>query len=503
MWKFTLRLLTVVSLTAGVSCTLEPWERKISDGLGNVNLDTSTANADAQDYFIFGLKLVISFWHDLAEESFRKAQQLDPAFAMAYWGEALCKKWFLWNSDFPDDANAILRRMDENNPTMNAHETMYIDAVRALFKNATDENIRQRDQDFSTKMASLVEAYPGDHVAAAYYSISLLELNKLDEARDVLTSLLKADPNHPAGLHFALHAFDFHQEGVAEKGLAAADRYPTIVSQASHGDHMPAHIYIRLGMWKEAVKVERVALKAGDDFTNERKNGSDSYDKWNRYHSLEYLQYYLLQQARFKEAAQLLERMRKVIQAKPDDLFFRQTWYRMAARQYLESRNYDVGPVIFDPPAYVPLESDMFWSSFTEAGYLQSRAMQAMKLKFANATQLTNDALSRIDALISATEPKASWDYVTKAVKILKLQLQAAREISGGKSPEALKLMQQATGIQDTMVLLPSSPTLLFIPTYEFYGDIMHEYGNEPATALYVQSQAMYPNRAAWSFKRI
>ncbi len=64
---------------------------------------------------------------------------------------------------------------------------------------------------------------------------------------------------------------------------------------ASHGDHMPAHIFIKLGMWKECVEADVLALDASVEFANKRKNGSMTYDYYNRYHSLEYLQYYLFQ----------------------------------------------------------------------------------------------------------------------------------------------------------------------------------------------------------------
>ncbi|XP_023933366.1 uncharacterized protein LOC106161164 [Lingula anatina] len=505
-------MLVLVSLLH-MSQGLEDWEEGIYDQLGSVSLPTSTQNADAQKYFIFGVKLVISFWHDLAEESFRKAQNLDPSFGMAYWGEALCKKWFLWNSEFPDDANAIFRRMDANNSVWNPREgtygpaprtpseDLYIDALRMLFRNASAGNLQQRNRLFADKMKLLYDRSLNDDVGASYYALALLEINRVDEARTVLDAVLQRSPNHPAGLHFSLHAFDFHHPGVAERGLAAAEKYPQVVKVASHGDHMPAHIFIRIGLWQEAVDADVLALKAGDDFANERKNGDITYDKWNRYHSLEYLQYYLLQQGRFTKAAEYMERMRSALQAVPDDLFFRQTWYRMIARQFLESRNYDdvqMTSLSFDQPAYVPLENDLFWSSYTEAGFLQARAMEAMKLNSSRASALADSAITRMDELISKTAETPAWSYVTKAIRILKLQLQATRESSDGRVTQALSLMRQAAAIQDTMVLLTTSPTLLFLPTYEFYGDLMLGSGDGAAAVpLYTRALKDYPNRTA------
>ncbi len=56
--------------------------------LGTINFPNS-GSAAAQPYFLEGVKFLHSFeWEDAAD-AFRKAQQADPGFALAYWGEAL------------------------------------------------------------------------------------------------------------------------------------------------------------------------------------------------------------------------------------------------------------------------------------------------------------------------------------------------------------------------------------------------------------------------------
>ncbi|MCE2983137.1 MAG: hypothetical protein LW832_06180 [Parachlamydia sp.] len=49
----------------------------------------TTDQPEAQDYFDQGLTLVYGFNHDAAYWSFKKAAQIDPKLAMAYWGMAL------------------------------------------------------------------------------------------------------------------------------------------------------------------------------------------------------------------------------------------------------------------------------------------------------------------------------------------------------------------------------------------------------------------------------
>ena len=67
-------------------------------GLGAVAFANS-GGAAAQAPFQRGLGFLHSFEYDQAAESFRAAQAADPAFAMAFWGEALTYCHLLWGED--------------------------------------------------------------------------------------------------------------------------------------------------------------------------------------------------------------------------------------------------------------------------------------------------------------------------------------------------------------------------------------------------------------------
>jgi len=58
-------------------------------GLGQHHHTISTKNPEAQRFFDQGLTLVFGFNHEEAERSFRRAAELDPESAMAFWGIAL------------------------------------------------------------------------------------------------------------------------------------------------------------------------------------------------------------------------------------------------------------------------------------------------------------------------------------------------------------------------------------------------------------------------------
>src|ERR1700681_4076212 len=61
----------------------------LMSGLGDLHHPVSTKNPQAQEFFDQGLRLIYAFNHDEAARSFRRAAELDPHLAMAWWGVAL------------------------------------------------------------------------------------------------------------------------------------------------------------------------------------------------------------------------------------------------------------------------------------------------------------------------------------------------------------------------------------------------------------------------------
>ncbi|NIP83335.1 MAG: hypothetical protein GWM90_30560, partial [Gemmatimonadetes bacterium] len=80
------------------------------DGLGAISFPNSGA-AEAQTPFIRGVLLLHSFEYDDAAEAFREAQEIDPDFAMAYWGEAMTYTHPVWNEKDVEAARAALARL--------------------------------------------------------------------------------------------------------------------------------------------------------------------------------------------------------------------------------------------------------------------------------------------------------------------------------------------------------------------------------------------------------
>ena len=63
--------------------------------------------------------------------------------------------------------------------------------------------------------------------------------------------MFKAQPAHPGLAHYLIHTNDVPQ--LAHLGLYAARRYAGIAPDVPHAQHMPSHIFTRLGLWDEDI----------------------------------------------------------------------------------------------------------------------------------------------------------------------------------------------------------------------------------------------------------
>src|SRR4051812_28908793 len=73
----------------GMSMAGKEQPATLMSGLGSFHHEVSTTKMEAQRFFDQGLTLVYAFNHEAAVRSFKRAAELDPQMAMAYWGIAL------------------------------------------------------------------------------------------------------------------------------------------------------------------------------------------------------------------------------------------------------------------------------------------------------------------------------------------------------------------------------------------------------------------------------
>jgi tetratricopeptide (TPR) repeat protein len=226
--------------------------------LGTVNFPNSGAAA-AQPYFLEGVKYLHSFeWEDAAE-AFRKAQQADPAFVLAYWGEALSHTGghhYPMEQDIAAARKALVKlgatRAERLAKAPTERERGYLNAVEVLYGEGDGQ---ERARQYAAAMGQLSERFPDDDDAATLHALALMRTARRGrdsvgvdmQAGAIALRVFRRNGNHPGAVHYIVHAFDDPSRAIV--GLEAADVYAFLAPDAPHALHMPSHIYVQLGLW--------------------------------------------------------------------------------------------------------------------------------------------------------------------------------------------------------------------------------------------------------------
>ena len=243
------------------ACTQEP-ELTHVEGLGSLSFPNS-GNEAAQEPFLRGVLLLHSFEFGYAREAFREAQQADPEFALAYWGEAMANNYPLWQEKRSDEAADVFARMDAAGADAGTpREAMYVDAVRTLYGEGSKT---EQDVAYMHAMEALHDAYPDDMEAQAFLALAILgstdgvrDFEVYARAASVAQPVFDANPDHPGAAHYIIHSFDDPEH--ADQGFEAADAYSDIAPGAAHAQHMTTHIFLAQGNWDRVIENNRRAV---------------------------------------------------------------------------------------------------------------------------------------------------------------------------------------------------------------------------------------------------
>ena len=281
----------------------------------------NSGQQSAQEPFLRGLALLHSFEYEEAAAGFRDAQQADPGFAMAFWGEALTYSHLLWGDDDPVAARAALARLAPTPAERLARagtprERAFGTAVESLFVEA---DLPARVRGFADAMRQVAADYPDDPDAAALTSLALMfgdyvgqlppeqRTAARQDAIAFAERVFRASPEHPGGTHYLIHATD--SPATARRGLDAARRYAALAPDAEHALHMPSHIFLQLGMWDDTVASNERAWAASRAEVAARKLSNADLS----FHALQWLQYGYLQQGRYADSRRLIDTARDVL----------------------------------------------------------------------------------------------------------------------------------------------------------------------------------------------
>ena len=250
-------------------------------GLGKINFQITTANPQAQRLFNQGIGFAYGFNHAAAVAAFREAQQLDPACAMCWWGEAMARGPNI-NAPMAAEMNArafaTARYAQWLAAKGTSAERALADAMVKRYSLDSNADRATLDAAYADAMLAAAAAHPAnDDIAllAAEAAMDTLPWNywqpdktpqpRLGNAIQLVETVLARNPDHPQAAHLYIHLMENGPD--PKRAEAAADRLATpLAPAAGHLVHMPAHIYFRLGRWKDSIRVNVDAARADEAY---------------------------------------------------------------------------------------------------------------------------------------------------------------------------------------------------------------------------------------------
>jgi tetratricopeptide (TPR) repeat protein len=283
--------------------------------LGKVHFATS-CTPEAQALFDRAMLYQHSFWYSASRRAFEEVIQADAGCAIAGWGFAQSLLANPFNPTPPknlaDGYAAIQKTKALGAKTQ--RENDFISAIGAFYADYDKLDQRTRAQAYLAAMEQLAQRYPEDDEAQIFYALALniaaapsdKTYVKQLKAAAILEPIFKRQPRHPGVAHYLLHTYDYPP--IAHKGLDAAKRYAEIAEAAPHAQHMPSHIFTRVGYWKESVASNQAAARIA-------KEGKEADDQL---HASDYMVYAYLQMGQDQKAREIIDQMNAVTGFNPD-----------------------------------------------------------------------------------------------------------------------------------------------------------------------------------------
>jgi len=262
--------------------------------LGSYTRNVTTASADAQRWFDRGLNWCFGYHHEEAVRCFEKALETDANCAMAHWGIAYAagpNYNFPWELQDPaGKAAALARAYDSTRAALaltggvSAPERALIEALPARYpqRDPIDDQ-RPWNDAFADAMRLVHQAHPDDLDLRFIFAEAILNRTPWRmwdlrtgepapgagtiEARELLESAFRDLPgamSHPGLLHLHVHLMEMSPH--PEVALVSGDRLRELTPDMGHLVHMPTHIDVQCGHYRDSMHWNQKAIIADRKF---------------------------------------------------------------------------------------------------------------------------------------------------------------------------------------------------------------------------------------------
>ena len=452
----------------------------------------NSCGEQVRERFDHGITMLHSFEYPETTRIFGSIIDEHPDCAMAYWGAAMSIWHPLWAPPSVAELENGARLLAATNALEAApRERAYLDAMSTFFSSMDPATHAERAHAYADAMGRLYAQYHAtDPEAAVFYALALLAsadprdktYSQQFRAAGLLNWVRESQPEHPGVLHYLIHSYDF--PGLAHLALSAAMIYAEAAPDSAHAQHMPSHIFTRLGLWDRSLASNHDSTRSAAEYT-ERANLPGHYDEG--LHSIDYLMYAMLQTARDDEAAELLDRLADIDRTDTENFKVAYTYASTPARYALERRAWD------EAANLQFIREDFAWDEF---GFARSIHHFARGIGAARSGQL--DAAKQEVKIISAIQremPPTTLTYWREQVQVHIDAISAWIDVAEGNVAQGLERAKAAADLEDAVDKHPVTPGEV-LPSRELYADLLYEVGR-PVDALreYVAVLNNSPNR--------
>ena len=253
------------------------------NNLGNLNFKISAPNERVQAFFNQGMKLSYAFNHAEAHRSFMEAARLAPNVAMNYWGQAFALGPNI-NDPQPDEDrkkkyNEAMVKAQKLASSATKKEQALIKALATRYSEDLTIDVATLNMAYMNAMTAVLQQYPNDANIQILYAASVMNTvpwnywtkdgkpsPNITEAKAALEKAMTLEPENPGAHHSYIHMVELPYP---DMGVESADKLASLMPGAGHIVHMPSHIYLRVGRYKDAVKVNQAAILADEDYISQ------------------------------------------------------------------------------------------------------------------------------------------------------------------------------------------------------------------------------------------
>jgi tetratricopeptide (TPR) repeat protein len=436
-------LLTASFLLASRTLATQEHHHELSaEEVGSVHFLTSCSKA-AQFGFNRAVALLHSFQYEQARQAFNEVAVLDASCAMAQWGVAMSHYHGLWRNGDTSAGRLALRKAQQiaaSNAATTSREKAYIDALAEVYAEG-GEDTTAYDRAFEKKMGELQTAYPEDTEAAIFHAITLyIVAPKTDKTfanqrrcGEILEPIFPKQPHHPGVAHYIIHCYD--NPVLAEKGLTAARIYAKIAPASAHANHMPSHLFTRVGSWDESIasNLRSAQLAAAAEPASSNGEARDQ-----RLHAMDYLEYAYLQSGQVKQAKAVLAEMNALPPVAGLTLTGGYALAAIPARAAIELGNWEQAGALKVREGGVPWAEAITWAAIGEgsarSGNVDRAAMAEQKL-----------------AALRDVASKQNNVYWSNQIEVQRREVAAWIAEQTGKKSEAIAQMRSAAELEESM----------------------------------------------------